>query len=348
MNLQQILQALQGIFQKELTDGKKRHIVFWYDPEGEFVEDIDHLNLDGVRVLKLNDHNAFRTKYEIEKVDPNSHFLVYSNQAKPSPRQNWLIDTLKYSVEFSTDKSSVIMQDLGIDDESLRPAFKRYLKFFNNKERYAKFAAYEVDQWTEEKVHLAVLATLCKVDILNLDEILKTLLIEELNEENIYWQSIQKFGDEQAFWSLVEKYYGFTREKKSLKQLMISFMITHLADGLNTAVPQEWKSYLLSMGTNSLVFINQFMHHSQDHVYFDRWAVIIQDELNLNKYLTEWKTDDFIHCDTFPLFDHYFIQSIAQHLTELVQDFDSYRQIITARRKLHWFNRYKYEYETLL
>ena len=77
--------VLTEIFNKELDYGKKRHIVFWYDEEGEFVEDIDELTLDNVRLLKLTENNSYRIKYEIEKVDVVSHFLIYAKMQKPAP-----------------------------------------------------------------------------------------------------------------------------------------------------------------------------------------------------------------------------------------------------------------------
>ena len=45
MNLQEIKNFLQSLFSKPLGDGKSRHIVFWYDENEEFIEDIDDVNL---------------------------------------------------------------------------------------------------------------------------------------------------------------------------------------------------------------------------------------------------------------------------------------------------------------
>lgn len=64
MNLQEIRNFLKELFSKPLGDGKKRHIVFWYDSNEDFVEDIDNFDIEGVKIIKLTDKNAFWSKYQ--------------------------------------------------------------------------------------------------------------------------------------------------------------------------------------------------------------------------------------------------------------------------------------------
>src|SRR5699024_1736320 len=150
--------------------------------------------------------------------DPSSNYLIYSPMAKPHLRDNWLLDILEYSFEFSTDKAELIRRDF-VEDESLTKVFKNYLKFFNNKERYKKFASYSTEDWTEDSIHIRILSTLCKLPIADFEEVVKAVLMEELKEDNKYMKAIRNFGDEKAFWNLVEKRYGYNIEQKSLKIL---------------------------------------------------------------------------------------------------------------------------------
>ena len=158
MNLDEIKKVLSSMLNKEPSDGKKRNIVFWYDEDGEFVEEINELAFENAEIIKLTEGNSFAIKYRLEKQEPNSNFLIYSPKAKPMPRDNWLLDIQKFSSEFSTDKTSVIMRDLGVKDVALRGVFKKYSKFFDNKERYRKFASYNINDYTEKKVDIAVLS----------------------------------------------------------------------------------------------------------------------------------------------------------------------------------------------
>ena len=51
MNLNEIKVFLEENFNKPALEGKNRHIVFWYDSECDFIDDIDSLDLKNVKVL---------------------------------------------------------------------------------------------------------------------------------------------------------------------------------------------------------------------------------------------------------------------------------------------------------
>ena len=150
MNLQEIRNFLKELFSKKPKYEGKRNIVFWYDENEDFIEEIDNFDIEDVKVIKLNEKNAFYTKYYIEKEDLSSNILVYSNMSKPIPQEDYLYDILCYSQEFSTDRITVIMRELGVTNESLKGVFKKYNTFFKNKERIAAFKNLNIENYTEE------------------------------------------------------------------------------------------------------------------------------------------------------------------------------------------------------
>lgn len=340
--------VLQETFDKELSEGKQRHIVFWYDEAGEFIEEVNELGLENVRVWKLTSHNMFATKYELEKIDTTSHFLIYADMAKPPAREDWLLDIYKYSQEFATDKITVMMRDLGvINDAVLRDVFKKYAKFFNNKERYAAFQAYKVQEYTEEQIDLTVLATLCKCNIVSLDEVLKALFREQLQETKKYWESIQKFGDEETFWSHVEKVYGYSLQDKSIETLFIFFMLTNAVETLGGDIPETWQPYISMKPTNCIVFMNQFMNHSADSPIYDELADRVEACVKVREHMQSKEIKDYITSDAFRYFDESIMTHITKQLLDDIHDYASYIELITARRTLHWFRVFQNEYEAL-
>ena len=58
MNLKQIIDKLNGEF-----TGEVRKLVFWYDSNAEFNEDIETLELENAKVLRLEKDNQFFIKY---------------------------------------------------------------------------------------------------------------------------------------------------------------------------------------------------------------------------------------------------------------------------------------------
>ncbi len=347
MELNEIQKVLNENLNKELSDGKKRNIVFWYDEDGEFIEEIDEINLDNAKMLKLNDNNSFFIKYQLEKVDTTSNYLIYSSIPKPSPRENFLLDILKYSSEFSTDKTTVIMRNLGVKDFSLKDVFKKYMKFFNNKERYKKFASYNIEDYTEEKIDMAILCALCKLPIIDFELIVKTLIKEELNEENRYLKNIEKHGDLNSVWKLAENKYGYTLEEKTLENLIIMFMITNLNYNLEVKIPSTWEKYISKNEANSIVFMSHFMNNATDKEYFDKISYDIQSKLNIKEYLNKLDIESYIDCDTFKIFDEEIISKLIENLLENVGEFEKYRKIINHRKATRWFKDFEEEYEAI-
>jgi uncharacterized protein (TIGR02687 family) len=347
MNLSEIKKILEENLNREPSNGKIRNIVFWYDGESEFVEDIKGLELENAKILHLTDNNKLYIKYLLEKEDVESNYLIYSPKPRPVPRENWLLDIEKYSEEFSTDKATAIMRDLGVKDETLRNVFKKYIKFFGNKERYGRFVSYNIETYTEEKIDIAVLSTLCKLQMPDFELVTKTLLIEEIEEENRLKEDIEKFGDTDALWNLLEKQYGYHLEEKSLEQLMIMFLITSLSYKLEAKIPTAWEKFVSSKQANTIVFADHFMSHSIDSRYYNKISKHIGQKLNIGDYIKKWDIKDYIECDTFKDFDDEIINTLITNLVENVGEYEKYRKIINKRRTSHWFSGLSNEYDAI-
>ncbi|WP_352420855.1 BREX-1 system phosphatase PglZ type A [Proteiniborus sp.] len=347
MNLTEIKKILEENLNKEPYDGKRRNIVFWYDSDGEFTEEINELELENAKILHLTDRNSFYIKYVLEKEDTTSNYLIYSPNPKPLPRENWLLDIEKYSTHFSTDKATVIMRNLGVKDETLRNVFKKHIKFFNNKERYKKFSSYNIENYTEEKVEIGVLSSLCKLPIIDFELVVKTLLIEKTKGEDRYLEDINKFGDIDVFWSLVEKRYGYHLEERNLEQLMLMFLITSLSYNLEARIPSTWEKFISSKKSDVIIFTDHFMSHSVDHEMYDAMANNMEKKLNIKEYIKKWDIEDYIKCDNFKTFDEEIIIRLITNLVENTGEYENYRKIINRRKTTHWYNKLSNEYEIL-
>ena len=347
MNLTEIKKILDENLNKEISYGRKRNIVFWYDADGEFKDDIGDLTIENSKIIHLNDNNRFYIKYLLEKEDTESNYLIYSPNPKPLPRENYLLDIEKYSNEFSTDKATVIMRDFGVKDESLRNVFKKYIKFFGNKERYKRFSSYKITDYTEERIDIAVLSCLCKLNMPDFEMVLKILFIEQTKEESKYFNDIVNFGDIDAFWSIVEKKYGYHLEEKSLEQLMIMLLITNLSSTLETKMPNTWEKFVSLKRSDCIIFINHFMNHSTERQYYDLQANYVESKLNISEYISKWDIDSYIQCDTFKVFDEEIIKWLIKNLVDNIGEFERYRKIINRRRTTHWFSNYQNEYEAI-
>lgn len=95
LNLNQIVDKLNSEFNSDV-----RKLVFWYDANAEFVSDIESLELENARILRLERDNQFHIKYVLEREDTETNYLIYAPFPKPALRDNHLADTIRYSKEF--------------------------------------------------------------------------------------------------------------------------------------------------------------------------------------------------------------------------------------------------------
>lgn len=347
MNLQEIRNFLKELFSKPLGDGKTRHIVFWYDESEDFIEDIDTFDLEGIKVIRLTENNAFWAKYHIEKEDTTSNILVYSNMKKPNPQEDWLYDIFCYSEEFSTDRATVIMRELKVQDSSLKEEFTLYNTFFKNKERINNFKNLNIQGYTKEKVHLGVLSVLTKVKIMDIEEIIKAIIKDYLNGSNKIYEDIKKFGSVDALWSLLQKYYGYNFEERSLERFMAMLLVTNMNETNKFELPKAYAPFISKKDTNCIVFINHFMNNEKDSEAYGKMQELVAEKLKIAQLLEKHDSETFVNCDEFEVMDRLILSRITNLLKDGVEEYHKYLNLLSSRRTLHYYKKYVSEYKAI-
>lgn len=347
MNINQIEAALSDIFNEPLKDGEQRRIVFWVDKDTEFIDDIEHLSVDKVKVHTLTDHNQFHTKYLLEEEDPLSSYLIYTNM-ELDVEDNWLADTVFYSKTFYADRISLILSELNIDP-SLRAVIKKYERFFNNKERFRKFSSLNIETYSEQIIELSIMSVLCNVRTPDFEEVLKAVLMDTLdNNENKYLSLLKKFFDIEVFWNYVSNHYGYEREKKSLNTLFIHLVVTAFSQTVGEQNIKDLEDFISNRNkTNAVVFIDHWMHHKTDYVVFDEYAEMAEQEIQLSNIINNLPVETFKQADNFPYIDRAIIIYIANGLVTQLEDYEEYTKLIKLRRAKHYYDKFAYIYEAL-
>ena len=281
-------------------------------------------------------------------LDPNSHYLIYAAFAKPDDLDNWLLDIMLYSHTFIADKIALMMDDLHVENSGLRPFFKNYEKFFQSKERYARFASFSLEAYSEETINIGVLAALAKRPTPDFEDALRVILMNSLQEdENTVWQNIEKYGSVDGFWNLTEKYYGYFAPEKSLKGLLTFFIINALSSVLNRTLPPEWQGLVSAKQANCVVFLDHFMHHSVDSKVYDKLAEEIEADLHLGEYLEQWDIQDYEQVDLFRVVDRSIILKLTNSLLIGSEEFTQYKEIISLRKTKHYYREFENYYEAM-
>ena len=329
-------------FAAPLPEFHKRRIIFWHDEDREFAEQENELDLPGVSVVKLTGRNNFAVKKLLAADDLTSNYLIYDSLAyEKDHKDDWLLDIKLYSEEFRADLVSIQMEELLIDPSSaMRKTMKLYAKFFDNKDRKAKLRRIGRTYQTPLSLHIDIMSVLCGLNGGTTQDVIIAVLSAGLdNENNTPLANIEKFGNIEAFWQLVQKYTGYINaDGRPLTDLAAHILITALSQtmpasslrGLERFVTDSCKAYCYQ-----LVHEWQRSDGSEDLIEICRH---VEQELRLADRFDKMEISLLLKSDTLPAINESILKRFYTEIDERVIKVDSILKAVENRRTAGWYN----------
>jgi len=160
MDNTQIEKALARIFDEE-----DHRIVFWNDPDQEFVITLPLLNLpEGVQIMRMDQEGALEVKMRLEQKDPDGRYLLYAPTEEPDFEDDWLLDIRRHSRSFRADRASIILDELGLSNQHLRDHLADRRKFFDSKQRLTKLKPMVLADDNDIDLDRKMIAVIAKAD----------------------------------------------------------------------------------------------------------------------------------------------------------------------------------------
>jgi uncharacterized protein (TIGR02687 family) len=347
MDLKQIEAKLNSEFEID-----SRKLIFWYDVNAEFLEEIEKLNLKNAKVFYLKKDNSFYTKYFLEKIDTTNNYLLYAPFAKPDIKDNHLEDTLLYSKEFFADKLSLLMVDLNIPKKYVHLA-QKYVKFFASNERFIKFKELMTEGFQEDLFETAIMCVLSKTKMLNFEEVLRVVLIEGGLEDNKILAEFEKYDILNKFWDKCTHLYGFYSSEPTLIKLVINLLITHTAYSYSRKFPKQLEPFICDKKNNIEAFISNYKNNGYSKVKssYDEIARFVAKEVRFIDLIKQEEVESFVEIDSFEVFDDLILNKLNQMLIQ--NSFNNkigkynFAELCKERIKKHFGPKYTSQYELL-
>ncbi len=296
-------------------------IVLWNDPDQEFADFVDKLALDGVTVLHTDRESTLQVKKRLELDDRTGKYLLYSAKEPPPMDGDWLLDIRHYAYSFRADKASLVIDDLGLINHSLRGHLVERKKFFESKDRVRKLQALVLPTDVEADLDRKMLAVLLKADQPELFVFLR-ILFQRMDEEadldlgipTSAWEQVEKFGLADFFWEQVRDHFGYTEENPGLKNLLIRLLATDFALTLLALPPPAIQSLKLpeSGSANATVFLSQWRDSNSTGASYDRLSARISILLKIADNLGSYDLAALEAVQTF--------QDVEKRITSLLRD----------------------------
>lgn len=78
MDIEKVIQELNGRFALPLPEYYHRRIIFWHDEDREFEDKLDEIQLNDAKIVALTGSNTFMVKKLLSHDDLTSNYLVYN------------------------------------------------------------------------------------------------------------------------------------------------------------------------------------------------------------------------------------------------------------------------------
>ena len=342
MDTKQLNDALSKIYDEE-----HQRIVFWNDPQQEFDRVVETLDLDSVNVVRLDQVGGIETKLRIEREEPDARFLLYAPEEEPEFEDDILLDIRLYSRSFRADRSSIILDELGLARQHLRSHLTLRRKFFDRKDRLARLKQLVSADDNELDLDRKMLAVVTKADQPELFSIVRTLFQSITEQEEIdletpppAWTLIEKYDLNDSFWKMVTTAFGYEEESPTLQKLLLRLMLSEFAHQLGIhAPPAILKLQLSRSGTNNaVVCLAQWRDSAKQATSFNILSDAIASTTHIDEQLQGLEPEKLVEAVTFRNVDRAILLGLLERLSSTKDhgNAEAIRAIVNRRQEEHW------------
>ncbi len=324
-------------------------IVFWYDADQEFEEGLSDLTLDGVNIVRLDELGSLEIKILLELQDTTGKYLIYAPYSEPDAKDDWLLDIRLYSRTFHADQASILLNELGLNSQVLRPYIASRRTFFRSQDRLNRLKKWVKPEDTESELDLKMLAVLIKAELPDIFSILMRLFEElcESGEQQLLldtqtsWDEIVKYDLAEPFWNIVTATFGYTEAESSVKDLLIRLLVTDFAKALRGSVPLSLQHFVLTSPSLSLtasVFANHWRSNINHYKSYKELSGTVSKQLKLENQLADLDEQALLEAMTFEVLERKIILCLLAKMKNGYSFGEEDRYVIAHRLDGYWTN----------
>ena len=356
----QISELGQGVAAKL----EQSRIVFWYDPEQSFTEELEHLANalslaketgdkaakvlpNDLTILNMGNESVLAVKKRIEVDERESKFLIYFPSAEPEPDRDWLLDVRLYSEQFFADHSSMLLNELGIPKMALRTHIRKRHAFFANKQRIAGLKKWVTENEDELSLDRKMMAVVVKADSASLSDILLGLLREYaayIEEESLgqpLLSQLSKFDLETSLWAYLREGFGYTVEEPTFSDFVLKLFCTEFWSQIE-GVERDWllNNVLKSASgrATALAFMVSWRDSRSFAAYYESISKVLSQQLEISTRAGQYHPVELIECETFEAVEQAIIRGLVRDLLDSSKALDrvQFDTVLSRRLASHW------------
>jgi uncharacterized protein (TIGR02687 family) len=345
MDITQLQQGIVAKFGTGIDQGCR--LLFWYDPEQSFKDTIAELDLPDVRVLDMTGVSIFETKKLIELDEPQTRFLLYFPYAEPSPDNDWFLDVRLYSQQFFADASSMLLNELGINQMALRGHIHKRQAFFANKQRVAALKRFVTENEDETSLDRKLLAVVVKADSAALTDSVVSLLkdyalsLDAGNGDLALMDSLAKFELTEALWQGLADSFGYDSQEPSLADFVLKLFCTELWSQIEGG-DRDWllNNVLKTQSgrATAVAFMAGWRDSRSYAEYHDSLSGLLGQKLEIAEKCAKYLPHQLAECKGFEAVEQAIIRGLVSDLIGNAKGLDrgQFETLLSRRLMGHW------------
>ena len=312
-------------------------IVFWHDPEGQYLSELDSLDLPGVTVVRV-DNDEYAIKHRMLHDQPEGMFLVYRRGQVPGGIGNWLLDLeLAYGV-FTADRGSLVSQDLGLTADGIEDVVLAHEKFFNASKRVQSLKALLRPEDDAARLRAKMSAVVLGQKEHSLQEITRTLLSENALEQHTKYNALVDYGLDDFYWRGVASIYGYESVSPSIDDFVL-WIFRKAIEGFQSNRPGGLQQIQLDFAS--------FRNDIRSRDALSLLAKRASTDLNYKASIEDASFRDLVSVDLFEEIDQKIIADLARAVTDQAVTAREVAEMVRARQSSVWIDGYRQLYTAI-
>jgi uncharacterized protein (TIGR02687 family) len=345
-----------SVLRRFTEDGKP--VVFWHDPEREFAEDLESMDLHDITVVRLAQDDAppdehstgsFAVKQRLAGVQRGDRYLLYAPFEEPDADGDWLLDVRLWAGNFRADVASLYLAELDLRQHSLREHLSRRKAFLASQQRRERLQRFVNPDDDKLALDHKMLAVVLRADSYERHALIVAALCAlhdgksgtiRLDDTPDVWDLVVKYDLEAAFWSVAEEALGYESDKPALRDLLARLLVTDFAARLRGELPNAWERHRLPpAGSNATTILcNGWRNNAQRNGAYDALASAIAKALKVDEHRSRYDMDAFVDTFTFRDVEAWALNRLRKRVLETAETLDGQeiRRYISRRQAEHW------------
>ncbi|SFM15372.1 BREX-1 system phosphatase PglZ type A [Marinobacter zhejiangensis] len=353
MNLSQLRQGLEQAFYKE-----NHRLVFWYDPELSFLDELPSLSLVDVQILNMANESTLGIKIKLELEDKAGKYLLYFPFAEPDAEKDWLLDIKLYSRCFYADRFSIIFNDLGLHQQSLREHLAKRDKFLASKARLTALQRYVQPDFDETDLDMAMIASVVKAESCDLPHVILALAEETVADDlgletnPAALNELEKYDLVPALVAALQSEIGYPAKFEELNgeapfklgHFFIRLLITGFCESVGD-VPSWAKELVMSSASSratARALLSRWRDSSRYYKAFDAVSGWVAIALRIKDKVGVFDIDQLSDVVTFEAVEQKIIVDLAEAIPHAPRgELERFRAMIASRLDGYWASKHK-------